>query len=54
MPDILHRVGMQAPAETVFKALSEEKGLAGPLDQECQGPARASGGNSIPVRRARL
>lgn len=29
MPDILHRVGIDASAEKVFKALSEEKGLAG-------------------------
>jgi len=29
MPDILHRVGISAPAENVFRALSEEKGLAG-------------------------
>lgn len=29
MPDILHRVGIDASAEKVFKAVSEEKGLAG-------------------------
>lgn len=29
MADILHRVGIRAPAAAVFAALSEEKGLAG-------------------------
>ena len=29
MPDILHRVGIKAPSEKVYAALSEEKGLAG-------------------------
>jgi len=29
MPDILHRVGINASASKVFQALSEEKGLAG-------------------------
>ena len=29
MPDILHRVGIKAPPEKVFEALSEQKGLAG-------------------------
>ena len=29
MFDILHRIGIRAPAEKVFNALSEEAGLAG-------------------------
>lgn len=29
MPDILHRVGIRSSADKVFKALSEERGLAG-------------------------
>lgn len=29
MPDILHRVGIKASPEKVYRALSEEKGLAG-------------------------
>ena len=29
MPDILHRVGIQAPAEKVYWALTAEEGLAG-------------------------
>jgi uncharacterized protein YndB with AHSA1/START domain len=29
LADILHRVGIRAPAEKVFQSLSEEQGLAG-------------------------
>jgi uncharacterized protein YndB with AHSA1/START domain len=29
MPDILHRVGIKAPPDKVYKALTDEKGLAG-------------------------
>ena len=29
MVDILHRVGINSPADKVFTALSDEKGLAG-------------------------
>ena len=29
MPDILHRVGIEAPMETVYWALTDEEGLAG-------------------------
>ena len=29
MPDILHRVGIRAPAERVYRALTEPSGLAG-------------------------
>jgi uncharacterized protein YndB with AHSA1/START domain len=29
MPDILHRVGIQASAEKVYWALTDEEGLAG-------------------------
>jgi hypothetical protein len=29
MPDILHRVGIKSSPDTVYTALSEEKGLAG-------------------------
>jgi uncharacterized protein YndB with AHSA1/START domain len=28
MPDILHRVGIKAPSDKIYAALSEEKGLA--------------------------
>ena len=28
MPDILHRVGIQASAEKVYRALTDEEGLA--------------------------
>src|SRR5579872_2822675 len=29
MPDILHRIGIKATPETVFRALSDEEGLSG-------------------------
>jgi uncharacterized protein YndB with AHSA1/START domain len=39
MPDILHRVGIQAPAAKVFYALTEEKGLAGWWTKSVKAPA---------------
>jgi uncharacterized protein YndB with AHSA1/START domain len=29
MPDILHRVGIQASVDKVYRALTDEEGLAG-------------------------
>ena len=39
MPDILHRVGIQAPAAKVYRALTEQEGLAGWWTRNVKAPA---------------
>ncbi len=38
MPDILHRVGIQAPVEKVYRALTSEEGLAGWWTRKAKAP----------------
>ncbi len=52
MPDILHRIGINAPAERVYAALTEQSGLAGWWTKDLQARAELGAVNHFQFGRA--